>query len=152
MRSANGANGRKELIDKLETIRALAGDCLALLTQHRRLVSSTPHRTGRSSVSVSATPLHFESNARAYVKRHTKGLSGPAKFVLLLAYLTKGNTSNEVPLGDIKKLWNTMKSKSLLGKFNLAFANRAKDGGWVDSKKRGFYNLHRSWKDVLSNG
>lgn len=150
MRSGNSPSNQKELINKLETIQALAGDCLALLTQRRRLVTSTRHRAGHSPVS--ATPLHFESNVRAYVKRHAKGLSGPAKFVLLLAYLTKGDTNKEVSLGDIKKLWGTMKSKSLLGKFNLAFANRAKDGGWVDSKKRGFYNLHRSWKDVLSNG
>ncbi len=150
MRSGNSPNNQKELINKLETIQALVGDCLALLMQRRRLVTSTPHRAGHSPVS--ATPLHFEFNARAYVKRHAKGLSGQEKFVLLLAYLTKGDTNKEVSLGDIKKLWNTMKSKSLLGKLNLAFANRAKDGGWVDSKKRGFYNLHRSWKDVLSNG
>lgn len=150
MRSGNSPSSQKELINKLETIQALAGDCLASLAQRRYAGTPEPRRAGRSPVS--ATPLHFESNARAYVKRHAKGLSGPTKFVLLLAYLTKGDTKKEVSLGDIMKLWNTMKSKSLLGKFNMAFANRAKDGGWVDSKKRGLYNLHRSWRDVLSNG
>ncbi len=59
----------------------------------------------------------------------------------------------EVSLGDIEKLWNSMKVSTLLGmKFNLSVSNRAKESGWVDSKKRGFYNLDRSWKEIFVDG
>ena len=150
MRREGNPKPKKELINKLETIQALAADCLTLLVQSRQLQKSRPTRANRSLASTAS--LSIESNARAFVRRHCKDMSGPKKFVLILGYLTKGDISREAPLGDIKKLWNTMKSRSVLGmKFNLFFSNKAKESGWVNSKKRGFYNLDRSWKDIFLN-
>ena len=149
MRSGGNPNGTKGLIYKLKTIQALVGDCLKFLSQSRNVHTSKPYTARRSLAS--APSLNFESNARAFVKRHGRNLTGPKKFVLVLAYLTKGNISKEVSSDAIEQLWSTMRSSSLLGKFNRAFANRAKDNGWVDSKKRGFYNLDRSWKDIFVN-
>lgn len=34
-------------------------------------------------------------------------------------------------------------------KYNAAFANRAKTEGWVNSAKRGVFNLEESWRDAL---
>ncbi|HLD64070.1 MAG TPA: hypothetical protein VI913_04215 [Candidatus Peribacteraceae bacterium] len=150
MRKGNSPTSQKELVNKLETIRVLANECLTLLSQRQHLAYPRPRRTEQPPSSVPS--LDFESHVRAFVKRHARGLSGPKKFVLILAYLTKGSTNKEVSLGDIKKLWNTMKSKSLLGmRFNLFFSDKAKEGGWVGSKKRGFYNLDRSWKKIFAD-
>jgi hypothetical protein len=150
MPKGNSPSSQKKLINKLGTIQVLVNECLTLLSQHQHLGNPQPRRTEQPPSS--GPSLDFESNARAFVKRHTRGLSGRKKFVLLLAYLTKGDAKKEIPLGDIKKLWNTMKSKSLLGmKFNLFFSNKAKESGWVDSKKRGLYNLDRSWKKIFAD-
>ncbi|MHB8624435.1 MAG: hypothetical protein ACYDBA_13945, partial [Sulfuricaulis sp.] len=117
---------------------------------HRQRRANLPPR--RTVQPPSIPLLDFESNARAFVKRNARSLSGPKKFVLLLAFLAKGDLKKKIPLGDIKKLWNTMKSKSTLGmKFNLFFTNNAKEHGWVDSKKRGLYNLDRSWKKIFTD-
>jgi hypothetical protein len=152
MPKGNSPRSQKELIGKLETIRVLASDCLTLLSQHQYRLRNPQARRTEQPPNSTISP-HFESNARAFVKRYAKGLSGPKKFVLVLAYLTKGDIHGEVSLGDIEKLWNSMKVSTLLGmKFNLSVSNRAKESGWVDSKKRGFYNLDRTWKEIFADG
>ncbi|MFA5742618.1 MAG: hypothetical protein WCX77_04215 [Candidatus Paceibacterota bacterium] len=93
--------------------------------------------------------LTFDLNERAFVKRYTVGKSGPKKFTLLLAYLSKGEISKNIDLSDLKKCWGKMSSKNLLGQFNMFYPNDAKTRGWVDSKEYGVYNLTNEWKDVL---
>jgi len=92
-------------------------------------------------------------NERAFVKQFANSLSsGPRKFVAILAYLAKGDTSNEVSLNDIEQLWNRASSKALLGmKFNRFFSTTAKEHGWVNSKKRGLYSLDSSWKEIFAS-
>jgi hypothetical protein len=93
--------------------------------------------------------INFSLNERAFVKRYAADKSGPKKFTLLLAYLTKGKVGENITLADIKKHWNKMKAKSLLGQFNMFYPNDAKTHGWVDSKEYGSYTLTKEWEGVL---
>ena len=88
-----------------------------------------------------------------FIKEHVKGMSGPKKFVLLLSWLVKGALKTEVSLSDIQVQWNKMTRKSLLGmEFNRFFPAQARENNWVESKKKGSYNLRPSWKDIFKDG
>lgn len=91
--------------------------------------------------------LNFAMNPRAFVKAYARNLSGPRKFVLLVAYLTKGALNKEILLSEVKKEWNRMTSR--LGTFNPFYTNEAKENGWVDTKKKGGYALTASWTEIL---
>jgi len=82
------------------------------------------------------------------MKSCAKGLSGPKKFALLLSWLTKGDLKKEVELKEIEGHWNRMTSL-LEMKFNRFFPAQAKDNDWVQSKKKGLYNLRPAWRDIL---
>jgi len=92
--------------------------------------------------------VNFSSPIRAFVKTHARPMGGPQKFALLLAYLSKGDTHKQVPLANIKKQWNKMKSL-LRGTFNPAHTIRAKEHEWVDSPKAGIYVLLPGWKGIF---
>jgi hypothetical protein len=96
-----------------------------------------------------ALQLDFSINIRAFMKRYATGRSGPKKFVILLAYIVKGDTSKEISLNELKASWNRMSAKNFLGKFNGFYSNEAKTRGWVDSNKHGAYHLSEEWKSVL---
>jgi hypothetical protein len=125
---------------------ALAG---APGTSRRRAKAATTMKVAPKAASAK---LDFTKSERAFVKTHAKGLSGARKFVLLLAYLTKGVANKEVPLNDVRKQWGRMTKR--LGTFNSFFTNEAKENGWVDTKKKGIYILTPAWKEALtdSNG
>ena len=91
--------------------------------------------------------VDYSVNERAFIKRYASGKSGPKKFTILVAYLANRKVEENVELREIVKHWNKM--KSLLGQFNRFYPNEAKTQGWVDSKKRGSYNLTNEWKNVL---
>ncbi len=92
--------------------------------------------------------IDFSLNERAFIKRYASGKSGPKKFALLLTYLVKGDTEKDIKLSMIKKHWNKMTAKTLLGKFNRFYPNEAKTRGWVNSKERGSYFLTNEWKNI----
>lgn len=151
MPRGNNSSTQQELTNRLRKVQTLVSNCLDLIAQTRQK-SNRPlkpkEQTKRSDFS-----FHFEMNERAFMNRYAKNLSsGQKKFVLVLAYLAKGDNSKDIPLSEIEALWNKMKSKTLLGmKFNRFFPTTAKDHGWVDSKKRGFYNLDRPWKEIFAD-
>lgn len=93
--------------------------------------------------------IDFSLNERAFVSRYAADKSGPKRFTLLLAYFAKGEVDKSIELSEIKKHWEKMSAKTLLGKFNMFYPNDAKTRGWVDSKKHGNYNLTNAWKEVL---
>ena len=95
------------------------------------------------------TELDFSLNERAFVRRFTAKKSGPKKFTLLLAYLAKGKVEENISLSDIKKRWNKMEAKTLLGKFNQFYSSEAKTRGWVDVRGHGIYKLTKEWEQVL---
>lgn len=93
--------------------------------------------------------LNFSLNIRAFAKRYGTGSSGPKKFVLLVAYLAKGDLANNIDLGTIKKEWDKMSAKTMLGKFNRFYSSEAKNQGWVDSREYGTYCLTDEWQSSL---
>ena len=98
---------------------------------------------------ISTRNIDFSINERAFVKRYAADKSGPKKFTLLLAYLTKGEVDKNFDLRDIKNHWNKMSAKNMLGKFNMFYSNDAKNRGWIDSEEYGKYNLTNEWNNVL---
>jgi len=93
--------------------------------------------------------INFTLNERAFIKRYAVDKSGPKKFALLLAYLSKGETDKNIEISEIKRHWSKMSTKTLLGKFNMFYPNEAKTRGWVDSEEYGSYNLTKEWKNIL---
>lgn len=106
--------------------------------------SRKSHETKSGSLQTPVVSL----NPRAFMKRYARGRSGPQKFTLLLACLAKGDSSREITFQRIRGQWHKM--TSVIGKFNPSHSIRAKDNGWVDTKKQGVYVLTPSWKEVLS--
>lgn len=151
MPKGNSTDPRQELVAKLRKVQSLVSDCVDLATRlqsgSHKPAKSAGHRQHR------VTTVDFGVNQRAFLKRYAKKLSGgPKKFVAVLACLAKGDTNKDVPLSEIEQLWNKSSSKSLLGmKFNRFFSTSARENGWVDSKKRGFYRLESSWKDIFAD-
>jgi len=103
----------------------------------------------RDKVVTTSKDIDFLLNERAFVDRYANNKSGPKKFTLLLAYLVKGEIDKNIELSEIKKHWNKMSAKNLLGKFNMFYPNEAKTRGWVDSKQYGNYCLTNEWKNLL---
>ena len=96
-----------------------------------------------------AFDLDFGINNRAFVKKYSKRLSGPKKFILILSYLAKGQTKTEVSIDKIKKDWGKMKSL-FGGEFNAFYSTTAKDNNWANSEKHGLWFLTKDWKNIFS--
>jgi hypothetical protein len=112
---------------------------------------SRPSRRGPTSVvsqKKSSAKANFSLPMRAFIKAYARTLSGPKKFALLVAYLSKNNPKTTVPFTEIERNWSKM--TGLLGKFNRAHSTRAKDNGWVDSPKQGVYVIVPDWEVVLN--
>ena len=103
MRKGNSPSTQQELATKLRKIQSLIGDCLDLIVQPQQI----PNRYAKPSGQIrhSSASVHFEMNERAFIKRYARKLgNGPKKFVLVLAYLAKGDASKEVSLNEIEQL------------------------------------------------
>jgi len=103
----------------------------------------------RTAKKITSSDIDFSLNERTFVKRYAINKSGPKRFTLLLAYFSKGEVNKNIELSEIKKHWNKMAAKTLLGKFNMFYPNDAKTRGWINSKEYGSYNLTNEWKNVL---
>lgn len=128
-------------------------DLLSLITRIERLEAEVfgdkvkrVNAGTDTSAKTKKPKLDFSINIRAFVKRFVADKSGPKKFALLLAYLAKSEIGKNVALSDIRKEWNRMSGKNLLGKFNRFYPNEAKTQGWIDSKEYGTYCLADSWQ------
>ena len=136
---------KEKLIQSLKQIRSLVEDSLLEL--------SAIHKTDISEKKIQQSKcfsgeIDFDMNERAFIKKYGKGMSGPKKFVLILAYLVKGKVGQEKSLSEIENHWNKMTSL-VGGKFNRFYSARAKENNWVDSKKTGFYQLTSDWKKIF---
>ena len=142
--------GNQELLAKLQQARTLLDECVAGLGGQplRRPKKKPP--LSRSHKPHTVPSLDFDVHERAFVKTHGRTLNGPKRFVLLLAYLTKGQVGKEIQLKEVEKHWNKMTAPSLLaGEFNRFYTNGAKEKGWVNTKKTGAYFLRASWQDIF---
>jgi len=92
--------------------------------------------------------VSFGSNLRAFVKRYAKSKSGAQKFTLLLAFLTGGDDSVEVPVSSVAAAWK--KAAGLLGgQYQTMYGTLAKEDDWAESPKKGVYKLSNNWRDCL---
>lgn len=130
-------NDLSSLISRVERLEAEVFGHKAKRTKNN---TKTPAKTKNPK-------LDFSINIRAFVKRFAADKSGPKKFVLLLAYLTKGELGKDVALSDIRKEWDKMKGKSMLGEFNRNYSNTAKTKSWVNSSEYGNYCLTDTWQE-----
>jgi hypothetical protein len=138
------------LASALQQIREIAEQALGGTAATSK---SSNERKKRAPIKLDSTPssaksLSFSLNARAFMKRYGKGLSGSQKFTLLAAYLAKGKPGAQISSDQIVAEWDRMTS-ILGGTFNHAHATRAKESGWIDSPKRGIYLLSSTWKEAL---
>ena len=148
MSKENSRVEKTELVKRLEQMRTLVDDCLAELSVSK--TKSPKARPGRTQTTRDIKPIDFSVQVKAIVKRYARRMSGPEKFTLLVAWLTKGDQKVEVPLNAVVALWNKMTARDLLGgKFNHFYPNQAKTNDWVESKKTGKYSLRPSWKEIL---
>lgn len=139
----------KELIARIEEARNALDAALDVLrsggAQPKRVDAPRPPRAESSSA------LDFTMSMRPFVKKYSGGMSGPEKFTLLLAYLTKGDATKTVALSDIENQWSRMTGKGLLGmKFNRFYPSQARDNDWASTEKAGAYRLRPSWKAIFN--
>lgn len=97
---------------------------------------------------VKTTKIDFNISKRAFIKNYGEGLSGPKKFVLMLAYLTKGKIGDEKSIEEIKNNWNKMTSLFEC-EYNSYYSITAKDNNWADSKKYGIWFLVKDWEKIF---
>lgn len=141
---------QKNLIQKLEQIKMLSEKCLKELSAHPSINLEGIKKTISSKSKIPHMDLDFQTPIRPFIKKYAKGLSGPKKIVLLLAWLTKGNEGKEVSLIEIRTQWNKMKAHSLLNlKFNRFFSARAQENDWIERSGKGMYRLRPSWRDIF---
>jgi hypothetical protein len=138
-----------ELIERIEQARRLLDEVLKLASVGKQH-SSASKVTTATRPKINAGAIDFSMPMRPFVKKYGKGMNGAKKFTLLVAFLTKGDSSVKVTLAEVEKSWNKMTAKSLMGvKFNRLYPSQAKDNDWTHAEKTGSYNLRPSWKDIF---
>lgn len=116
-------------------------------TAELEAVSRGLRRQGGKATVQSARGLSFSLNRRAFMNKYAKGLSGSQKFALLIAHIANGKSGHAISSDQISSEWNRI--KGIVGGFNTAHATRAKERGWINAPKRGFYALSDTWKEVI---
>jgi len=143
---------KTELISSIQQIKDLAEKCLESLGESSASSQQTPKKPNDPVLTPKPLSIDFDIPMRPFIKKYAKGMSGAKKFTLLLSRLVNGDLKRELALSEIEKYWNKMKSKNLLSMdFNRYFSAEAKNNDWVDSKKKGFYNLRPSWKGIFKS-
>jgi len=136
---------REKLISKLKELRTVAEECLTLVAGE----TEPPLRYGQvTAAGEQREELDFGKPIRPFMRSYSKNLSGSKKFVLLVAWLAKGDLKKQIALSEIKKHWSQM-TAILEMKFNLFFTGDAKDRDWVETKSKGLYSLRPGWRDIL---
>lgn len=150
MSKENKPVGNKDIISRLLEARAILDDCVNVLSKGKMQKIKTSPTKVSDPKPIRTTKLDFGFNERNFIKTYAKGLSGPKKFTLLLAYISKGKVGVEIELSVIRPMWNKMTAKNLMGyAFNLKYPNEAKTQGWIDSKKSGIYHLRQGWLGIF---
>lgn len=134
------------LTSKLKELKDIAEECLTIIGQAH---SDAPKgKAALNKKERSPARLDFSKPVRPFMKTYSKNLSGPKKFVLLLAWLTKGDLKKQVLQSEIQRHWARM-TAILEMDFNRFFPANAKDRDWVEAKTKGLYNLRPSWSEAL---
>lgn len=148
---AKGNSEKRQIAQRIEEARDALNEALRLLKGAGLEHPTASRKDLNTARSVAGASLDFTMPIRAFVKKHSQGMNGSEKFTLLIAYLTKGDTSKTVPLSQIQSHWNKMKSKRLLGmKFNRLYTSQARESDWATAEKAGAYHLRPSWKTIFN--
>ena len=135
----------KKLTENLQQMKQLIEECLSEVGE-KHSIKLKQSKVVRPSSVRGNLKLDFSMSPRAFIKRYAKGMGGPKKFTLLLAYLTKCDANKIIKLEEIKKYW----SKGLFGgKINSFYSTQAKSNDWIDSRKKEEYSLRPSWRDIF---
>jgi hypothetical protein len=102
---------------------------------------------GRKKLTQKIAEIDFSLPARAFFSQHARLMSGPEKFALVVAYLSKGDETKQISIDEVEAHWSKMTSS--LGAFNYAHPTRAKDRDLVDSPGKGMYQLRPNWRSIL---
>lgn len=132
------------MLEKLKKIQSLLNECVEELSKPE-LKNSPKKQKGNQPIKISP---NFSLNERAFMKKYGKTLSGPKKFVLLTAYIAKGNTKKVIKSEEITKKWNKLLS-FMGGKSQKNYSTRAKENGWINSPEYGNYILTEEWIKIL---
>jgi hypothetical protein len=137
---------RNKISQKLSQIKNLCEECLILFSKGGDII--VPDKRN-----IIVGNVNFEMPIRAFIKRYGRSMSsGSRKFVLLLAWLTKGDERKEVRLNYIKDKWEKMEGRSLLNlKFNRYHTADAQENNWVENISRSTYKLTSDWKEIFNN-
>lgn len=140
----------EKLVSSLRQIERLVALCLAAVDEQPSLAAVKPNKAGekRRHAPASAEQPNFTLPLRPFANKYARGKSGPEKFALVLAHMTKAKLRVPVNLTTIRKEWGKM--TELLEDFNFAYTTRAKNNGWVDSPKKNAYTLLPGWTEILS--
>jgi|ERR1700733_2849983 len=137
-----------EITRRIEQARDLLDEVLVLTRNGRR--EGAPSTASAAKVQVKHGAIDFSMPIRAFVKKYGTNMSGPKKFTLMVAYLTKGDATKRITLAEIERYWNKMTAKGLLGmKFNRFYASQAKENDWANTEKTGAYHLRPAWKEIF---
>lgn len=138
----------KKIQNKLRQIVSLAETCLAELGVAKPKYQGKVARATSKKMATQIGKLNFKINSRAFFKKYGKGLSGPKRFVLVVAYLGKGNKQSNITSDEVKNCWN--KHQKLLGGrlTTGVYGTRAKEDGWLDAAKNGSFHLADSWQEI----
>jgi hypothetical protein len=119
-------------------------------TQPTAIAGKRKRTTSKNSspASETAAALLFGLPIRPFIKRFSSGMSGPKRFVLMVAHAAKGQLSVEVDGQALQKQWSKM-SALMGGDFNTAYPSRARDNAWIESPKAGVFVLLGEWKEIL---
>ncbi len=139
---------RDEMVDRLRQIEKLVAECLRAVDESPAAAPETPARNNKGKHSTGHFTPELGVPIKPFVKKHAGKMSGPQRLTLLVGHMAKGKVSSIVELAAIQKAWGKM--TLLLGKFNPAYANRAKYNGWIDSPKPGSYVLLAGWTEIFS--
>jgi len=137
---------KKEITSQLKKAQKIIKQCLEGLEG-----PSSQFDNVQNKLTTETKSVDFDIPIRPFVKKYSKGMSGPKKFTLLVAYLTKADQKKTVNLEEVKNQWNKMTNKALLGmKFNLFYCSSAKDNDWVHTPSTATYTTRPSWKDIFT--
>ncbi len=124
-----------------------------ILQDHEKrlgMLEDRKRQASKDKIKPAPSLVNFNINSRAFFKEHGKNLSGPKKFVLVVAYLVKGKTGANVSNDAVRSCWD--KHRGLLGgKLTTGiYGTRAKESRWLDTIKNGSYHLTSHWKEIFS--
>jgi hypothetical protein len=139
---------KDQFIATLQQIKQIIDQSLEKSEQQPKS-KERPSRDKRLPALKTPVSIDFDKPIHPFIKEYGKDMSGPQRFTLLLARIVKGDLKKEVQLKELEKQWNKMKRLMDGMEFNRFFASQAKDRDWVETSKRGFYNLRPNWKKIF---